>query len=140
MKAMKSMKLFLTSIIICLMSLVAFTPNTVAYANGLNEVTVEMGTDGLTVSGGGLDNGSTSSSWNNLIGKSKNFVIGISGIATVAMILFFIILLTKLGATADNPSERAKVVKGLIVSGLAVAGLGSVTTFVGIFYGMFQGK
>lgn len=140
MKAMKSIKLFMMSIFICLMSIVAFTPNTVAYANGLNEIEVTMGQDGLTVTGGGLENGSTSNSWNDLIKKSKNFVIGISGIVTVAMILFFIILLTKLGATADNPSERAKVVKGLIVSGLAVAGLGSVTTFVGIFYGMFQGK
>lgn len=138
MKTMKSIKLFIMSILVCLMSVMAFTPTTIAYANGLNDVKVEMGESGLTVSGGGIENGSTASSWNELIGKSKNFVIGISGIVTVAMILFFIILLTKLGATADNPSERSKVVKGLIVSGLAVAGLGSVTTFVGIFYGMFQ--
>lgn len=72
--------------------------------------------------------------WSDLIEKYRFFIAGISGIAAVSMILFFIINFMKLGASSGNPSERSKAIMGLIFSGLAAAGLGAVTFIVGIFF------
>lgn len=66
--------------------------------------------------------------------KYKGFIVGVAGIGTITMIAVFIMNFMKLGTTSTNPQERQKVVHGLVFSGLAAAGLGSVTTFVALFY------
>lgn len=106
----------------------------------IGDVNVSVDNNGkLTINGGGIDNnGSSASAWNNFIKKYKNFIVGISGVGAVSMILFFVMNFMKLGATAGNPNERQKVIMGLIWSGVAAAGLGAVTTFVGIFYNMLK--
>ena len=105
-------------------------------SNQPGDVNVTISDDGkLSLSGGGFDSTKSSgSAWTEIISKYKGFIVGISGIGTVTMILFFIILFCKLSGTVGNPTERAKVIQGLVWSGVATAGLGSVTLIVSLFY------
>ncbi len=73
-----------------------------------------------------------------IMDKYKGAITFVSGIATVSMVAIFIINFMKLGSTATNPTERQKVLTGLIWSGIAAALLGSVTLIVGVFYGMLK--
>lgn len=73
-----------------------------------------------------------------IIDKYKGVITFVSGIGAITMIGIFIFHFMKLGSTAANPSERAKVTTGLIWSGLAAAGLGSVSLIVGVFYGLLK--
>lgn len=100
--------------------------------------------DGITISmsGGSAVIGGTNitadqnSAWNLILEKFQVVVMGISGIGTICMILFFIMNFIKLGASSTNPSDVAKIKTALLYSGLAAAGLGSVTFIVGLFYGI----
>ena len=71
-----------------------------------------------------------------IIDKYKGVITFVGGIGAITMIGIFIFHFMKLGSTAANPSERAKITTGLIWSGLAAAGLGSVALIVGVFYGL----
>ena len=80
----------------------------------------------------------TDDTFGKLMDKYKGVITFVGGIATVTMVAIFILNFMKLGSTATNPTERQKVLTGLIWSGIAAALLGSVTLIVGIFYGMLQ--
>lgn len=103
----------------------------------IGDMQVTVGDDG-SLSIGGTSGITTSSSsgaaWTEFIRKYRNFIVGFSGLGSVAMVMFFIFNLLKLGATSGNPSERTKALTGLVWSGVAAAGLGSVTVIVGFFY------
>lgn len=75
---------------------------------------------------------------NNFIKKYRFVIAGISGIGAMSMILFFILNFMKLGAYSANPNERARIVTGLVFSGVAAAGLGAVTLITGLFYNTFK--
>ena len=68
------------------------------------------------------------------LSEFRKAVIFISGIGTVCMILFFILNFINLGKSQGNPQERQKAISGLIISGIASAGLGSVTMIVALFF------
>lgn len=73
-----------------------------------------------------------------IIPKYKNIMVFAGGILTVTMVGVFVYQFTKLGAVATNPRERQEVIKGLTVSGISAALLGSTTFVVGIFFGLFR--
>lgn len=66
----------------------------------------------------------------------RKVIVFISGIGTLSMILFFILNFINLGKSQGNPQERQKAVTGLIITGIATAGLGSVTLITSLFYNM----
>lgn len=69
----------------------------------------------------------------------RNIINGVLGCATMLMILMFILNFMKLGtAAADNPQARKKVMGSLMATGLATAGLGSVSLVVGLFYSFLK--
>lgn len=140
MTMVKPMKKILTGLLLVLMSFMAlsFFAPTKAHATGISGSTITVTDNGTITTGGDLAQQSSGTAWTNFINKYRNFIVGVSGIGMVSMILFFMMNLLKLGATAGNPSERQKVLTGLIWSGVAAAGLGSVTTFVGFFYHVFS--
>jgi hypothetical protein len=91
------------------------------------------------------NNGSVTSVANNtdetfgkIMDKYKGVITFVGGIATVTMVAIFILNFMKLGSTSTNPTERQKVLTGLVWSGVAAALLGSVTLIVGVFYGMLK--
>ena len=76
--------------------------------------------------------------FSHIIEKYKTMISFFSAIAAITMVAIFIYMFTKLGTTAGNPQERQKCITGLIITGIAAALLGSVSLFVGLFYGLFQ--
>lgn len=139
MTMVKPMKKIITGLMLVLMSFMAmsFLAPTKAHASGIGDSSITISNDGKITTTGDLEKKSSGTAWTDFITKYRNFIVGVSGVGMVSMILFFMMNLLKLGATAGNPSERQKVLTGLIWSGVAAAGLGSVTTFVGFFYGIF---
>lgn len=97
------------------------------------DYTVSMEGDGKVTTGGDLAPKDGATAWNSIISKFKFFVAGVTAVGTVAMVLFFVYNFIKLGSTSDNDAARAKVIKGLVWSAIAAAGLGAVTIFVGFF-------
>lgn len=83
---------------------------------------------------GGLANANKDNFFNTVLGEYRGIVMFISGIGTISMILFFILNFINLGKSQGNPQERQKAISGLIISGIASAGLGSVTMIVALFF------
>lgn len=141
-----SIKKTLTMLILFIMTFVSFTMVTTVKAHATTssdisdvKVTFDATSGKMIVNGGGISNTTTSAkSWEGFIAKYRGFIIGISAIGMVSMILFFVFSFMKLAGTAGNPRARQEVLNGLIWSGVAAAGLGSVTTFVGFFYGALK--
>ena len=93
---------------------------------------VNMGDDGgLDVMGIGTGD---SNQWNNLFGKYRTVVVGVSGVGAITMIVFFILNFMKLGSSAGNPQARSQALTGVLWTGLAAAGLGAVSIIAGFFY------
>lgn len=75
--------------------------------------------------------------FNTILTQYRKIISFISGMATLAMIMFFIFNFIQLGASQGNPQERQKAVTGLIISGISTSLLGSITLITGVFYKMF---
>ena len=93
----------------------------------------------LSMSGGVLQLGDLAGAnkdnfFNTVLTEYRGVVMFISGIGTISMILFFILNFINLGKSQGNPQERQKAISGLIISGIASAGLGSVTMIVALFF------
>lgn len=106
--------------------------------NAIPNVQIGSGKDGqsnLT----GLDDfneGNKEDALNKVLTEYRTIVTFISAIGTISMIMFFIFNFIQLGKSQGNPQERQKAITGLIMSGLASAGLGSVTLITSLFYKM----
>ena len=77
--------------------------------------------------------GSQDDAWTTIFTKYKGVIMGVSGIATLTMVVLFILNFMKLGQAAGNPQARSQALTGLLWTGLAAAGAGGVTVFVGVF-------
>ena len=75
---------------------------------------------------------------NKILTEYRGVVVFISGIARISMIMFFIFNFIELGNSKGNPQARQKAINGLIISGIATAGLGSVTLITQLFYNMIN--
>lgn len=99
------------------------------------DVDVQMDANGnVKITGAGFDKQSDGSAWSNFFKKYRTIISGVSGIAAITFIAFFIFYFMKLGATAGNPQARSQTLLGLLWTGIAAAGLGSVSIVVGFFY------
>lgn len=75
---------------------------------------------------------------NEVLKKSRTVVVFLSGIGSLTSIGLFIINFINLGNSRGNPQARQKAVSGLIVCGIATAGLGSVTLISQLFYNLIK--
>lgn len=96
---------------------------------------ITMKDDGSGINVGDLT-GQSEDVYSKALSEFRTAVIFISGIGTVCMILFFILNFINLGKSQGNPQERQKAISGLIITGIATAGLGSVTLIASLFYKM----
>ncbi len=90
-----------------------------------------LGGNTLTRGNAYMDNEGKNGVWNKIFTEYKGVIIGITGIGTLTMVCLFIFNFMKLGQSASNPQQRQMALTGLLWTGLAAAGLGSVTLFVG---------
>lgn len=115
--------------------------NNEGMAGSINDVSASMSGEGanmnLTIKGI-TDVGDQTSVWEEIFTEYRGVIVGLSGIGAITMIVFFIINFMKLGASAGNPQARTQALVGIIWTGLAAAGLGGVTIFVGFFYNILQ--
>ena len=143
---MKKLKKIFASML-CLCMLAGAVPTNVAFASGgtpsaststkpnMDDIKIEDGKLSL----GGFeekDDKEKGKILNRVLTEYKGIVTFITGIALVSMIMFFVLNLIALGNSKGNPAERQKAVTGLIVSGIATAGLGAVNIIVALFYNM----
>ena len=102
-------------------------------AGDIGNVDVSMGDDG-TVTVTGFEDGGSESTWNKIFQKYKVIIAGVSGVLTLTFIVIFMINISKLGLSADNPAGRSRAIAGLLVTGIAVALFGAVTIICGLFW------
>ena len=98
----------------------------------VNNLDIHLGEDGLIkLTKEKTDN---MAAWRVLIREYRKFVVGFAGFGAVTMVLLFIKHFVKLGAVAGNPQARSEAIKGLWVTGVATALLGSVAIVTALFY------
>ena len=85
----------------------------------------QLGADGKPIS-------KQTQAWNKIFTQYRGVIMGVSGIATLTMVVLFIINFMKLGASAGNPQAKHQATMGLLWTGIAAAGAGGVTIFVGV--------
>lgn len=95
----------------------------------------------ITISNDGkVSNGLSTTKKSTLLTKVlkqyRKIIVFISGVGLLSMVMFFIFNLIELGNSRGNPQLRQKAINGLIMSGIATAGLGSVTLITTLFYNM----
>lgn len=99
----------------------------------VDEMSVKMDSDGkMTTSFD--DQSDSTKTWNTVFKKYRVVIVGISGVLTLTFIILFLINFFKIGAASDNPTERRKVLHGLLWTGIAAAGSGSVTLICALFW------
>ena len=86
------------------------------------------------------DNEGKEGVWNKIFNEYKGVIVGITGIGTLTMVCLFIFNFMKLGQSAGNPQARSQALTGLLWTGLAAAGLGGVTIFVGFSSNLLRSK
>ena len=80
------------------------------------------------------NNNSEVTNINTLLSEYR-FMIGFgSAIALLTLIAIFIINLMKLGNSRGNPQARQKALMGLLITGISIALLGSLTLIVSLSY------
>ena len=79
---------------------------------------------------------SDTDAWNMIYDSFQKIIVGITGVGILICLLAFTLQFIKLGSVADNPSERAKVLKGIVWSGVGTAGCGAATLIFGITFGL----
>lgn len=75
---------------------------------------------------------------NDVLTQARTFVVFLSGIGSLTVIGCFILNFINLANSKGNPEGRKKAINGLIVCGIATAGLGSVTLITQLFYNMIN--
>lgn len=74
--------------------------------------------------------------WNQIFSNISGVITGISGLGVLCCMLAFIIQIIKLGASAGNPAEREKAIKGLLWTGVGTAGCSAAALIFGLAYGL----
>ena len=72
--------------------------------------------------------------WNLIFEELSQIIVGISGVGVLCCMLAFVLQFIKLGMVADNPSERQRVVQGILWTGIGTAGCSSAALIFGIMY------
>ena len=132
------LKKVMASCLILTMMTGVFAPS-VSHASGYSQIPeITIGTDG-NVDTDGIAEDDKGKAFNKVLTEYRGVVTFISAIAMISMIMFFIFNLIALGNSKGNPQERQKAITGLIVSGIATAGLGSVTLITSLFFNLIKG-
>lgn len=144
----KKQSIFLFAILLFLLNLCLFNSNLTVFAakdsnisHNVDDVEFGIGNNGIEMKDGTGANKTTKdrdTTWNIFMEKYKVVILGISGGATLTLLLLWIVQFLKLGTLAGNPMSRQKAITSLFLTGIATGLLGSVSLFVALFYFMFR--
>lgn len=76
--------------------------------------------------------------WNTVLGPYQVAVLALVGVATMTMILVFVKLCLRLAACESHPLLRERTIRGMLLSGIACALLGSLTIYLSIISNIFS--
>lgn len=71
--------------------------------------------------------------WEAFFTQWKTFIAFIAGLGALTSVLVFIFLMLKLGKSGDNPMERSKIMRDLMICLLVTALLGSSSLIFALF-------
>ena len=91
-----------------------------------------------SVSTEGMSSADKTSAWNKVFKEYKGIIVGVSGICTLTFVVLFILNFIKLGQSAGNPQARSQALTALLWTGIAAAGCGGFTLFVGFSTNLFR--
>lgn len=91
---------------------------------GIEDVSLDIEEGRFIVSGLMYDD---KDAWNIAFDSIQEVIVGITGLGVLICILAFVLQFIRLGATAGNPAERERVLKGIIWTGVGAVGCGAVT-------------
>ena len=116
-----------------------FAPSNIeVFANNIPNISIDSSTNNIKEGLADSSKTGTNGILNRILKEYRGIIVFISGIAMLSMIMFFILNFIELGNSRGNPQARQKAINGLIISGVATAGLGSVTLIVQLFYNMIK--
>lgn len=75
--------------------------------------------------------------WNKILKPYKVAITAVVGMATLTMLLAFIKLCIRLASCESHPLLREQTIRGMLLSGVACALLGSLTTYLAIISHIF---
>ena len=75
---------------------------------------------------------------NAFLDRYKIFIAGVLGLATMTMIILFVVDFIKLAAENDSPMHRHEAIHQLIAVGISTALLGSITVIFGLIFNLFD--
>lgn len=128
----KQVKSVFAFAVLAILLITMFSPDFVFATDGVfNDFNVSIESD---TSLGGTKDGEGAQGWKQIIVKYKSFIVGIAGVAAVTMVALFIFQFIKLGQSAGNPQARSQALTGVLWTGVAAAGLGSVALITSLFY------
>lgn len=93
----------------------------------------------ITQIGDFTKNSKPDTAFTQMIEKYQTIIVWIGSGATLTLMMFFILNITKVAANATNPMARSQAIMAVVWTGIAVALLGSVTIWFGFFYTALQG-
>ncbi len=106
------------------------------------EVSVKMNITGgynkVSMKTSGISKENKRDAWNKVYREYKGVIIGVLGMGTLTMVALFTVNFIRLGKSASNPQERKQAVNALLWTGIAAAGLGGATMFVGFSYNLLR--
>ena len=104
-------------------------------AGSVNDIKIEYETDenGNLILKNNLEDNNINS-WNTIINKYHNQIIGVSGVCAVTFLVIFIYYFVQLAAGASNPQKRSAALIGILWTGIATALFGGVSIVMSITY------
>lgn len=126
------MKNFL-SIFLALILLFSFNIN--AFARTTESLDLTVDENGLIT--GNISEEEKNEAVNDVLNNFKEFVGLVYALALVTMAIYFILYFSKIGASGTNAVQRSRAMSGILYSGIALAGLGSIGLLAGIIYFLF---
>lgn len=140
-KTNNSKNIILVTLFAFIISLLIFSLFSCNKVKAFSSTDFDVNSDGEITKIGNLSKDSTTNDgFKTVIDKYKQAIVGIGSFATVTMMLFCILNITKVAAAATNPTARSQAITGVVWTGVAVALLGSVTIWFGFFYNALRGE
>ena len=103
------------------------------YDFDIEDVTLDVDGGRLVISGTMHND---KDAWNQIFSSISGIITGLSGLGILCCVLAFVIQIIKLGASAGNPAEREKAIKGLLWTGIGTAGCSAAALIFGVAYGL----
>lgn len=68
----------------------------------------------------------------------KGLAMAVSGLLTLTALIFLLVNIAKLSASAENNAARRRALQGIAYAGLSLAIFGGASVLIGVFWNIFS--